>query len=66
MLNVILGDWLDESLSTPGSIYHATRSHFRSKYFQLGNWNSSLVGEQRTEHAAFPQHRLQVSSFVKA
>ena len=55
MLNIIIGARFGESLSNTGRAIEVQVVHFRSIYFQLGNWNSSLVGVQRTESAAFLQ-----------
>ena len=55
MLNLIIDDRFDESISTPGRAIEVQVVHFRSTHLQLVYLNSSLVGEQRTESAAFSQ-----------
>ena len=55
MLNIIIGDWFGESLSTPGIAIEVQAVHFRRTHFHLGYLHSSLVGVQRTESAAFLQ-----------
>ena len=55
MLNITIGAWFDEYISTPGKSIEVKAVHLRSKNFQLGNLYSSLVGEKRTESAVFSQ-----------
>ena len=55
MINIIIGAWFNESLSTPGRAIKVQAVHFRSTHFQLGHLHSALVGEQTIESAVFSQ-----------